>query len=691
MAKTSHSKHATRMVSPIDGKGAFQARRWVGWTSLAAVGLAMMLLGSTQSQSYQNSISRTAMVVADMQADAQALASEAMLAARGNPGSIDNLKNRRSRIGVSMTLLERGGKVAPSDPAPVMALNGRSGISLDGIRTGLAGFDNEVRTLEESAGQLRSASVAEQELSESLDQVSRAIQNIERTPALNNGGWGQALSAPIATLSRPEMRTMRVIFAPLRGAEALQGSWAQQFAQTSGRLKELSASAQQDPSLSGAAKSQVKGLADAADLLARSSSVLAQTLPVRLNAQQQQAPILEAAAALQTPLTQVGTTVVAMQASRPLSWYLMWVGVVMGGIGLVGLTRAAMTMGQDHWLASQESRAGHGLGDSVDRITRQLKRMTGKNGSVMPNARLEEDPDAGTFPLVSNINRILEGQQLYSDGVGSGVDSLLSQLSDVSGPIHRSNAAVSRLIESSARSSTLARTIAQELAQVSHQPMPQNAQKMVGMVTDIELVMQEGAFKMDAVREKVQEAAKKLKRLAESAQSIATTSDMIDEISRRVKVLSTNAAIEAAAHGEGGRRFAVLAKEIERLSQSAHEAAGDIARVVQDIQADAQETVSTMELGTTEVVASTRLATRAGHALRELEKSALEQSRGLEVAMREVEKQALAGVQLSQQCDEAASLSKEASGEMDQAAHSLERTKSVCRGMKRELGTDTGF
>ena len=691
MAKTSHTKHTTKAVVQTDGKGALQARRWVGWTSLSVVGLVMVILGSLQSQSYQNSISRTAMVVTDMQADAQALASEALLAARGNPGAFDNLKNRRNRIGVSMTLLERGGMVAPSDPAPVMALHGRNGISLDGIRTGLAGFDSQVRALEESAGQLRSASVAEQELSDALDQVARAVQNIERTPALNTGEWGQALSVPVSTLSRPEMRTMRVIFAPLKGAEALQGSWAQQFAQTSSRLKELAAAAQQDNSLSGAAKSQVSGLSDAADLLARSSAVLAQTLPVRLSAQQLQAPILEATSALQKPLGQVGTSVIAMQASRPLSWYLMWVGVVMGAVGLLGLTRAAMSMGQDHWLASQESRAGHGLGDSLDRISRQLKRMTGKNGTVMPNARLEEDPDAGTFPLVSTINRILEGQQQYGEGVAGSVDSMLGQLSDVSGPVNRSGALAARLMENSSRSSTLARAIAQELAQVSHQPMPQNAQKMVAMITDIELVMQEGAFKMDALREKVQEASKKLKRLAESAQNIASTSDMIDEISRRVKVLSTNAAIEAAAHGEGGRRFAVLAKEIERLSQSAHEAAGDIARVVQDIQADAQETVATMELGTTEVVASTQLTTRASSALRELEKSAVEQSRGLELAMREVEKQALAGVKLSQQCDEAASLSKEAKGETEQASQSLEKSKSTCRGMKRELGADNGF
>ena len=418
---------------------------------------------------------------------------------------------------------------------------------------------------------------------------------------------------------------------------------------------------------------------------------MAQTLSARLGAQQLQAPILEAANGLQEPLSKVVTSVITMQSSRPLSWYLMWVGLAAALVGLLGLARAAMSMGQDHWLASQESRAGHGVGDALDRVTRQLKRITGKNGAVMPNARLEEDPDAPTFPLVSNINRILEGQQTYAETVGAAVDTMQGQLSDVSGPIHRSGTSMARLVEANGRSSSLAHVMAQELARLAQEPTPQNAQAMVEMITAIELVMQEGTFKMDALREKVQATSKKLKRLAESAQNIAAASDMIDRISRKVKVLSTNAAIEAAAHGEKGRRFAVLAKEIEQLSQGAHETAGDIARVVHDIQEDAQETVAAMELSTNEVVISTQLTTRASNALRELEKAAVEQSRTLQASMRDVEKQALTGVKLSQQCDESVQVSQEARQEAVSAQEALDKTKGVCRQMKREVGGESTF
>ena len=250
---------------------------------------------------------------------------------------------------------------------------------------------------------------------------------------------------------------------------------------------------------------------------------------------------------------------------------------------------------------------------------------------------------------------------------------------------------MARLVEANGRSSSLAHVMAQELARLAQEPTPQNAQAMVEMITAIELVMQEGTFKMDALREKVQATSKKLKRLAESAQNIAAASDMIDRISRKVKVLSTNAAIEAAAHGEKGRRFAVLAKEIEQLSQGAHETAGDIARVVHDIQEDAQETVAAMELSTNEVVISTQLTTRASNALRELEKAAVEQSRTLQASMRDVEKQALTGVKLSQQCDESVQVSQEARQEAVSAQEALDKTKGVCRQMKREVGGESTF
>ena len=690
MPRKNQVKHSTskEFVAGAGTRGTSQARRWAGWSLIAGVGLAMSILSSMHAQSYQGSISRTAMVVSNMQADAQGMASEAILASLGNPNALDNLRSHRSELGVSMTLIESGGYASEADASPVLALQGQPGISLDGVRSGLAEFDNQVRFLEESAGQIRSASVAEEGLSDALDQIGRALENIEKTPQLVSGGWGNALSASRTALSRSEMRTMRVIFAPLRGAQALQTAWAQQFSQTASQLAEINARAQSDTSLSTSSRAQVKSLTEATQLLAQSSAVLAQTLPVRLEAQTLQSPIQEAASGLRQPLSSLGLQVKTMQAAKPLSWHFSWMGALMALVGLVGLARSAMTMGQDHWVASQESKAGHGLGDSIDRVARQLKRLTGRDGSVAPNARIEDDPQSHTFSLVANINRILEGNQEYGRRVENSVDGVVFLLSQSAGPATRASKLASRSQDLVERNSALARSIALELARMAQLPTVAQAQRIVEMITSAEVVMQEGGFKMDAMRENVQATSKRLKRLAEGAQNIAAASNVIDEISRRVKVLATNAAIEAAAHGEKGRRFAVLAKEIERLSQNAHETASDIARVILGIQIDAQETVAAMEQSTAEVVASTELTSRANSALRDIEKVAGEQARSIESVFRDMEKQALVGVKLSGGCDEASSVAQEIKGENDQVGLFLEQTKTACLNMKREHGAD---
>ena len=70
----------------------------------------------------------------------------------------------------------------------------------------------------------------------------------------------------------------------------------------------------------------------------------------------------------------------------------------------------------------------------------------------------------------------------------------------------------------------------------------------------------------------------------------------------------------------GGRGFAVVADEVQRLAERASNATKRIEALVQTIQSDTNEAVSSMEQTTAEVVAGARLAEDAGLALGEIEK-----------------------------------------------------------------------
>ena len=124
---------------------------------------------------------------------------------------------------------------------------------------------------------------------------------------------------------------------------------------------------------------------------------------------------------------------------------------------------------------------------------------------------------------------------------------------------------------------------------------------------------------MDNIRDQIQETSKRIKRLGESSQEIGSIVELINDIAEQTNILALNAAIQAASAGEAGRGFAVVADEVQRLAERASNATKRIEALVQTIQSDTNEAVSSMEQTTAEVVAGARLAEDAGLALGEIE------------------------------------------------------------------------
>jgi len=125
---------------------------------------------------------------------------------------------------------------------------------------------------------------------------------------------------------------------------------------------------------------------------------------------------------------------------------------------------------------------------------------------------------------------------------------------------------------------------------------------------------------MDSIRDQIQETSKRIKRLGESSQEIGSIVELINDIAEQTNILALNAAIQAASAGEAGRGFAVVADEVQRLAERSTNATKRIETLVQTIQSDTNEAVTSMEQTTAEVVAGARLAEDAGLALGEIEK-----------------------------------------------------------------------
>jgi len=94
----------------------------------------------------------------------------------------------------------------------------------------------------------------------------------------------------------------------------------------------------------------------------------------------------------------------------------------------------------------------------------------------------------------------------------------------------------------------------------------------------------ETARVMDAIREQAEIVARNIVALSEKTQAIGDIISTVNDVSERSHLLALNAAIEAAAAGESGRSFAVVASEMKVLADQAKEATNQVRAILGDVQ-----------------------------------------------------------------------------------------------------------
>jgi methyl-accepting chemotaxis protein len=96
--------------------------------------------------------------------------------------------------------------------------------------------------------------------------------------------------------------------------------------------------------------------------------------------------------------------------------------------------------------------------------------------------------------------------------------------------------------------------------------------------------VEETARAMDAIREQAEAVAENIVALSEKTQAVGEIIASVNDISERTHLLALNAAIEAAAAGENGRSFAVVASEMKTLADQAKDATLQVRSILGDIQ-----------------------------------------------------------------------------------------------------------
>ncbi|ABW28730.1 methyl-accepting chemotaxis protein, putative [Acaryochloris marina MBIC11017] len=282
---------------------------------------------------------------------------------------------------------------------------------------------------------------------------------------------------------------------------------------------------------------------------------------------------------------------------------------------------------------TRETRA---LARTFNTMVSEVKTLLDKTEQTAEEQRESRDKlEMEIYQLLDEVGEAVDGDltvraslnSMEMSTVADLFNAIIDNLNEIAAQVKDSSVKVSSsLNESKGEMQTLAEQAIQETEQTrstldsieqmstSIEDVASNAGKAALISDQAYTTVQEGSDAMDqtvdsilSLRNTVGETAKKIKRLGESSQKISQVVSLIEEIALKTNLLAINASVEASRAGEQGQGFTVVAEQVGALAEQSAAATKEIAQIVAGIQAETKEVTEAMEIGTNQVVDSTRL------------------------------------------------------------------------------------
>ncbi|HEY2294335.1 MAG TPA: methyl-accepting chemotaxis protein [Thermoanaerobaculia bacterium] len=229
---------------------------------------------------------------------------------------------------------------------------------------------------------------------------------------------------------------------------------------------------------------------------------------------------------------------------------------------------------------------------------------------------------AGALPgrlslALTNATNALDvlAQQIQSSSIevasaASSVNEIASELAS------GSSEQAASVVEITAAMEELARTASQIAGNASSQADLAQAAEESG--TTGQAAVEEAVDGVEEVKKRISGIASRAEILGSRSKEIYRVLDLITEIAQETHILSLNAAIEAAAAGDHGRRFSVVAEEVRRLAQRSQESVESVRNLLDEFAGSIRTTVVATEEGSKEAGRVLERARAAASAIEDL-------------------------------------------------------------------------
>ncbi|HWH96055.1 MAG TPA: methyl-accepting chemotaxis protein [Baekduia sp.] len=172
------------------------------------------------------------------------------------------------------------------------------------------------------------------------------------------------------------------------------------------------------------------------------------------------------------------------------------------------------------------------------------------------------------------------------------------------------------------------------------------------------------------------EATEAIRQLGAKSQAIGSIVATITGIAEQTNLLALNAAIEAARAGEQGRGFAVVAEEVRKLAEESQKAAGSIASLIGEIQAETGRAVEVVEDGATRTEQGAATVELARDAFQRIGGSVEDVTDRVSQIAAAVKQIAASAVQMGASMADVAAVAEESSASTEEVSASTEQTSA---------------
>lgn len=207
--------------------------------------------------------------------------------------------------------------------------------------------------------------------------------------------------------------------------------------------------------------------------------------------------------------------------------------------------------------------------------------------------------------LGSNLNEMVEGLRgLARQGRGA-TENLNAAANEIRASTQEQAASVEEQLAAIQETAATVDEITHSGTQISRraQAVIASAQE-TAQGTEAGMVAIESTVQaMDLIREQTETVAGNIVSLSEKTTAIGDIISTVNDISERAHLLALNAAIEAAAAGEQGRSFAIVASELKTLADQAKDATRQVRTLLGEIQRGINGSVMLTEEGVKRVAA----------------------------------------------------------------------------------------